>query len=71
MTRSHPDSQAKVVKRPYSTPQGHAAGGSEKNHPRPAPVFLPETLQVEAFHFSCPRNRERLFPLNNQGYENK
>jgi len=53
MMCSPPDSQAKVVKRPYSTPQGHAAGGFGKNHPRYAPVFLPKTLQVEAFHFSA------------------
>ena len=41
------------MNRPYSTLQGQAAGGFGKNHPRTAAVFLPKTLQVEAFHFSA------------------
>lgn len=53
MKVSHPDSQAKVVNRPHSTPQGRAAGGFGKNHPRTAAVFLPKTLQVEAFHIQA------------------
>jgi len=41
------------VNRPYSTPQGRAAGGFGKNHPRTAAVFFPKTLQVEAIHIQA------------------
>lgn len=53
MRVSHPDSQAKVVIRLISTPQGRATSDFGKNHPHCVAVFLPKTLQVEAFHFTA------------------
>ena len=71
MRVSHPDSQAKVVIRLISTPQGRATSDFGKNHPHCVAVFLPKTLQVAAYHFTAGVIGEGLFPLNNIGYENK
>jgi hypothetical protein len=52
--------------------QGRALQVSGENHPRPAPVFSPKTLPVEAVRILAPEIGNDMFhPLTIYGHENK
>ena len=71
MNPAIPILRAKVADRPFPPARSGLAGFGE-NHPRPAPVFSPKTLPVEAVRSPAPEIGNDMFhPLTIYGHENE